>query len=110
MAGNFRKVNAAGGDGNDVPRLLNTIQTNIEAALKPIQNCPIVDGTMIDVSVVGGWNTINHKLGRKMQGYIIVSNSYPIAPTHDDISVATTLDTNFGIYCGAAAALRIWVF
>jgi hypothetical protein len=110
MAGNFRKVNAAGGNGDDIPRLLNTIQTNIEAAFKPVQDSRIVDGILLDVDIIGGWNTINHKLGRKIQGYIIVSNSYPIAPTHDNISVSTDLENTLGIYAAAPAKLKLWVF
>jgi hypothetical protein len=47
-------------------------QSSWAKVLQPVVNLPINSGRLIQgVSVVTGSNTINHKLGRKLQGWIV---------------------------------------
>lgn len=62
----FRKF---GSDSDE----MNRVQDNVEIALEPLIISPIIDGVLISASLVAGVNTVNHKLGRKPQGWILVA-------------------------------------
>jgi hypothetical protein len=52
---------------------LDAVQGNIKEFTKQLETNPVLDGIILkDVSLVSsGSNTINHKLGRKINGWII---------------------------------------
>ena len=56
-----------------VLRVINTLQDNIIDALTPFLKDPFLDGANLSISVTPGVNHINHTLGRKLQGYAILS-------------------------------------
>lgn len=46
------------------------------ASINPVLANPIVQGQILEnVTLVTGDNTVNHRLGRKLQGYVVVLNS-----------------------------------
>lgn len=48
------------------------------STLNPVLANPVISGNILtDVKLIAGSNTINHKLGQKLQGYIVVMNSAP---------------------------------
>ena len=52
---------------------LSLLQTGWSSQLNPLLAQPIANGQVLkDVSLTIGSNTINHKLGRKLQGWWIV--------------------------------------
>lgn len=52
---------------------LNLLQTRWAQSLNPVISLPMLQqNTLTSVSLVTGSNTINHLLGRKLQGWIIV--------------------------------------
>lgn len=56
-------------DNND----LSLMQTNWASQLNPLLRNPISNGLLLsEVVLASGDNTINHKLGRKLQGWIVV--------------------------------------
>lgn len=73
----FQKVNILGKLGLDaVPRLFNNLQDNIQAVLEPLIRDPFMDGVILkDISLINtlAGQHINHGLGRKPQGFIVVS-------------------------------------
>lgn len=57
-------------------RLVNQLQQNINSQLNQIIANPIVSGNIINNVVLAvGDNTINHMLGRNLQGWIIILKS-----------------------------------
>lgn len=48
------------------------LQTSWSTALSPLLKNPIANGILIETPLINGSNIINHRLGRKPQGYIIV--------------------------------------
>lgn len=56
-------------------RVMNTIQDNVETALRPLLTNPLLDGTLIEnVSIpTGSPKTIEHGLGRAVRGWYVVS-------------------------------------
>lgn len=72
----FQKIQIAAKDLNfdKVVRSFNMLQTNIQTVLDQIVLDPFVDGTTLaDIVVSVGSNTINHTLGRKPLGYVLIS-------------------------------------
>jgi len=54
-------------------RNINQLQRNIANALNPVLANPTVSGTIIEnVELAVGSNIVDHKLGRKLQGWVIV--------------------------------------
>lgn len=61
----FQKVNSA-------DRVLNTVQDNIAKVTNPIASNALVNGYVLhQVVLVTGSNSIEHKLGRNLQGWFI---------------------------------------
>ncbi len=54
-------------------RELNQIQDNISQALRPLLECPLVNGRLIeDIAIVSGTEKIiDHKLNRILRGWIV---------------------------------------
>jgi hypothetical protein len=48
------------------------LQTSWSASLNPVLKNPIANGILIETPLISGSNIINHRLGRKPQGYIVV--------------------------------------
>jgi len=91
-------------------RNINQLQQNILQALRPIIQNPIANGSvLVGQSLVVGNNTINHGLGRALQGWIVVGISG--ASTIYD-NQATNKNTNLTLILNSSAAVvvNIYVF
>ena len=52
---------------------LEQLQSKWPAIIDPILSSPITNGLLLNnIPLISGSNVINHKLGRKLQGWIIV--------------------------------------
>ena len=52
---------------------MNQLQRNIAKVVEPVASNPVVNGIILpSVALVSGDNEVNHKLGRTLQGWIIV--------------------------------------
>lgn len=63
------------------------LQTNWASILNPIVDNPALKSIILkNISLIAGSNTINHKLGRKLQGYTLVRTraASTIYDTQDD--------------------------
>lgn len=108
----FKKATAQSSE--DLVRLFNLLQANIEKALTPVMRTPILDGVLLEnVNLVSGAvNKVEHKLGRKVRGYLIVSNSTP-ASIYDYLN-NTAYDSQRDVYLSlstsASCTVNLWVF
>jgi hypothetical protein len=83
------------------------LQTNWSTQLDPVIAFPPNKGLLVkDVSLINGVNTINHRLGRKPQGYVIadINAAATIYRSQPFDALTLTLTSN------AAAIATIWVF
>lgn len=79
------------------------------AAINPLLANPIVNGQIIQAVVKTGVNTINHGLGRKLQGYIVILNS--AAVTYYDSQLSNQRpDLNLILNASGAATVSLYVF
>lgn len=91
-------------------RPLNQVQQNVQQALQPIINSQILNGNQLDgVVLVAGSNTIEHKLGRKLIGYIVCRKDA-------NISIWDTQATNLFesktllLEASGPATISLWVY
>ncbi len=86
---------------------LNLLQTRWKSELDPFLKSPFANGFLLkNLQLITGTNTINHLLGRMMQGWTIVDLNNPISiyrskPLNE---LTLTLTTN------GPAMIALWVF
>ncbi len=80
------------------------------ATLNPLLANPLVRGRVLsNVILDSGANTINHGLGRKLQGYLVVLNSAAVT-FNDDQSINQYPDLTLIIVASGATTVSLYVF
>ena len=79
------------------------------ATLNALLANPIVNGTIVQAVVKSGVNTINHGLGRKLQGYLVILNSASIT-YFDSQSTNQRPDLTLLLDVSGPATLSLYVF
>lgn len=80
------------------------------ATLNPVLANPLVSGLVLkDVSLLLGTNTINHRLGRELQGWVIVRNNAN-ATFYDNQTNNQLGQFNLILIASANAVVSIYVF
>lgn len=95
-----------------LPQQLNfaQLQTKWASILNPVLGNPLVNGQMIDnISLINGTTIVNHKLGRKLQGWFIVGID-AAATVHDNQASNQTPQLTLSLTSNAAATCNLWVF
>lgn len=78
--------------------------------INPVLANPLVQGQLLsNISVSSGANVINHKLGRKLQGYIVVLNSAAVT-YYDSQSTNQTPDLTLILNASGSAVISLYVF
>lgn len=85
-------------------------QTKWKTALTPVIQAEIVNGLLLtSIPLAMGDNVINHKLGRKLIGWIIVGQNAS-ATFYDKQASNQTPDLTLVLNSSAAVTANIWVF
>lgn len=80
------------------------------ATINPILSNPITSGVLLqNVKLVSGSNSINHTLGRKLQGYVVVLNSAN-ATFYDGQATNQYPDLTLVLIASGAATVSLYVF
>ncbi len=80
------------------------------ATLNPLLANPLMGGTLLQgVSLVTGANTINHGLGEKLQGYVVVLNS-AAATFYDSQRTNQRPDLTLILNASAPTIISLYVF
>jgi len=89
----------------------NRIQDNIAQTIAPIIAQPILGGNLLTgiVLVSGQDNIVNHKLGRKLQGWV-VTRIVTDATVWDSQSLNPNYLQTLILNCSANTTLDLWVF
>lgn len=83
--------------------------TRWKSLIDPVLSNPILAGQQLNVSVVNGVNTLNHGLGRKLQGYFITSNDSAVT-FHDNQSTNASPQLTLVLVSTGAANISLWVY
>ncbi len=90
---------------------LNSVQDNVEESFIPLLRNPLVDGLILEniVLVTGQDNVINHKLGRQLQGWIVVGKN-AAADIYDNQSNNSLTNLTLYLRTTANCTIKLYVF
>lgn len=89
---------------------VNQLQQNVSQTLNPILRNPINFGNIVESqSLAVGANTINHGLGRPLQGWLIVRKKAS-ANIYDDQDNNANADKTLVLISDAAVVVNIYCF
>lgn len=92
-------------DDND----LRQVQDAVNFVFQDISSKTILDGRVITDVLVNGSKLINHLLGRKLQGYLIISKDAN-ADVWDSQSTNTTPAVSLILNSSGPVKVNLWVF
>jgi hypothetical protein len=85
-------------------------QNKWASQLNPVLANPLVNGRLLtNIPLVTGTNVIDHKLGRKLQGWFIVGIN-GIAEVYDNQAANQTPALTLVLISNAAVSCNVWVF
>jgi len=85
------------------------MQTSWAATLNPVIALPWNSGILIDATLGVGQNIINHKLGRKLQGWIVVRKT-AAASIYDSQNTNANPDVTLVLFSDSACTIKLLVF
>jgi hypothetical protein len=94
----FRQINTA-------DRELQLIQSNVEKAISGAISSPLLNGLLKTADLVSGLTSIEHKLGRVPQGYIIIDKNNAA-----NVYTASKDDKFLNLNSSAACKIGLWIF
>lgn len=78
--------------------------------IEPFLNAPIAQGVLLeDVELINGVTVVNHRLGRKLRGWIIVGID-GVAAIYDNQATNQMPQLTLSLTSNAAVTCNIWVF
>ncbi len=90
---------------------LSLLQTVWASILNPVVTNPVVQGTILpNVTLVNGTTTINHKLGRKLQGWIPVRYHGAFADIYDNQDSNSMPELTLSLTTNNATVVDLYVF
>ena len=91
-------------------RNLQMLQNQWASQLDPVLINPLVNGRLIQGQVLtSGVNTINHKLGRKLVGWIVVRNNSNVT-FYDSQDSNQMPELTLVLNASGATTVSLWVF
>lgn len=95
---------------NTSDRILAMLQDRWSALIDPVLACPLVKGRLItSIAITSGDNTINHKLSRKLTGWIVVGQT-AASNFYDKQANNQMSDKTLVLNSSAPCTLSLWVF
>lgn len=89
---------------------LQQMQNTWASQLNPLLATPIIDGNLLEgIDISSGSNVVNHKLGRKLRGWIIVRID-GVAVIYDTQATNQTPELTLTLTSDAAVTVSLWVF
>jgi len=89
---------------------LQMMQNRWATLIEPLINASIVDGNLLpNITLTIGNNSINHQLGRKLKGWIIVGIN-GIAEIYDTQATNQMPDLTINLTSDSNVSVSLWVF
>jgi myo-inositol-1-phosphate synthase len=90
---------------------LSMLQTKWASELNPILTNPISNGILIKgINLVAGANVVNHKLGRKLQGWIVTRWNGGVANVYDTQDSNQMQQLTLNLNSSANVSIDLYVF
>lgn len=91
-------------------RTINQLQQNIKQAVDPVINNPLTQGQLLtSIALTSGTNVINHGLGRKLQGWIVVGQG-SAASFYDSQATNPSQNLTLILVASAGVTINLYVF
>ena len=92
-------------------RVFNTAQDHVESVIDPVLNSAIIDGVIVeDVDlVVGSFTSVEHKLGRKPRGYLVIRKS-AAETVYEDVGDYDNRKLFIKLRASGSVTVNLWVF
>ena len=88
----------------------NKAQENTASVITPFLRSRILDGVLLkNISLNSGSNLVEHKLGRKIEGWIVVRQRAD-ARVWDDQDNNVNVSTTLKLQTSAAVEVDLWIF
>jgi hypothetical protein len=89
---------------------MDQMQTKWASQLNPVLRNALINGQLLpDVSLINGITVVNHLLGRKLQGWLIVGIN-GAATVYDSQATNQTPQLTLVLNSNAAVSCNLWVF
>ena len=92
-------------DATQIQRVLNTVQQNVETAIKTIENLTILDKIILEDVSINTSTTVEHRLGRVPTGYLVILKS-----ANANIWNGAITSTQITFNSSAAVTATIYIF
>ena len=92
-------------------RVFNTAQDHVESVINPVLDVAIIDGVILeDIDLVSGsFTSIEHKLGRKPRGYLIIRKS-TAQTVYEDAGDYDNRKLFLKLRASGSVTVNLWVF
>ena len=92
-------------------RVFNTAQDHVESVINPVLNSAIIDGVILeDIDLVSGsFTSVEHKLGRKPRGYLVIRKS-AAETVYEDVGDYDNRKLFIKLRASGTVTVNLWVF
>ena len=92
-------------------RVFNTAQDHIESVINPILTSAIINGVILeDIDLVStGFTSVEHKLGRKPRGYLVIRKS-AAETVYEDVGDYDNRKLFIKLRASGSVTVNLWVF
>lgn len=92
-------------------RVFNTAQDHVESVINPVLASAIIDGVILeDIDLVStGFTSIEHKLGRKPRGYLVIRRS-SAQTVYEDAGDYDNRKLFMKLRASGSVTVNLWVF
>ena len=92
-------------------RVFNSAQDHIESVINPVLNSAIIDGVILeDIDLVSGsFTSVEHKLGRKPRGYLVIRKS-AAETVYEDVGDYDNRKLFIKLRASGSVTVNLWVF
>ena len=92
-------------------RVFNSAQDHIESVINPVLDSAIIDGVILeDIDLVStGFTSVEHKLGRKPRGYLVIRKS-AAETVYEDVGDYDNRKLFIKLRASGSVTVNLWVF
>ena len=92
-------------------RVFNSAQDHIESVINPVLDSAIIDGVILeDIDLVStGFTSVEHKLGRKPRGYLVIRKS-AAQTVYEDVGDYDNRKLFIKLRASGSVTVNLWVF
>ena len=92
-------------------RVFNNAQDHIESVINPVLDSAIIDGVILeDIDLVStGFTSVEHKLGRKPRGYLVIRKS-AAQTVYEDVGDYDNRKLFIKLRASGSVTVNLWVF